>query len=1061
MKKLLLMTALVGGCVQQAQAEDIELYVKHNVSTREKPRVMMLFDTSGSMQWDSQTGKTCYERYSYTWGWGWWQETRYGYRETECFVSTNNNTCYQYNQYGNLQAGLCSASRLKVAQDAMRGLVNDNDDILFGLSRLYSSSGGYILNGIGSSNSQIVNKINSLPGSGSTPLSETLWELYNYLRGDSVYWGTNGGWDRDTSVENGNRYISPFKRDSGAEARCDTSVNLILMTDGDPTNDTDSNDDIVADYKAVYKQSPDYFDIDPSYNTVKNYLPALAELMRGTDQKKVDLYPTTPDEEDFARVFTIGFGNGMSSTGKELLAETASKGGGQYLHANTANELSEVLKTTITNIRNISASFTSPTVSANAEDQTQTGDYLYYTQFKPETHTRWGGNLKKLRLKGNEIVGQELTKAINNSGAIDNNITTFWSVPGSKDGNNIEKGGVNYALEKQLTRNVYSDFDSGSLQVFSYNNARKAYGNRNKLAEKMAMSGASKNELEAVIDWALGIDVDDDDRDNVTTDRRKDIFADPLHSKPVTMDYGNGDVRILVGTNAGSLHMFKDEGNTVTESWAFIPGDLLDILNDVKTRKAETKVYGMDGPITIYFNDENKDNKIDQGEQVWAFAGMRRGGNKYYGFDITNPDSPKLLWNGPISGDSDKFKHLGQTWSKPVVTFLEKSKERPVVIFGAGYNTNKDNVSRSEDGSVGVGFYAVDILSNNADIVWSLTGDQFKGKHSIVASPTLIDSDYDGFTDRIYLADTGGSIWRVDIPGPNPTDNEQPWTHFELARLGSDLANQDRRFFYQPTVARTFFSKVTEIEDPSDPQNNKVKVRKDTPFDAIVIGSGNRAKPTDSSVNDYLFMVRDINTKTQSFVSDIPEPILISDLMEMKTDPFGTAASSLEDFVELEVELAQFKGWKYRLSTGEKSLSASTVVGGVAYFTSFTPADQTTQQCTLTGGKGQLYALHMHYGTGTKYITAQDIPDTPTIVVRKGDDGKTKIYIPGPGIEVDGDGEGDGAPAGNPLLPKGIAGSIPVVDPETGKVRLFRQYGISIKTRQLYIYKREFSDEKQ
>ena len=88
-------------------------------------------------------------------------------------------------------------------------------------------------------------------------------------------------------------------------------------------------------------------------------------------------------------------------------------------------------------------------------------------------------------------------------------------------------------------------------------------------------------------------------------------------------------------------------------------------------------------------------------------------------------------------------------------------------------------------------------------------------------------------------------------------------------------------------MARTFFSKVTEIEDPSDPQNNKVKVRKDTPFDAIVIGSGNRAKPTDSSVNDYLFMVRDINTKTQSFVSDIPEPILISDLMEMKTDPLA------------------------------------------------------------------------------------------------------------------------------------------------------------------------------
>ena len=32
-----------------AGAEDIELYVNHNVQTNEKPRVIMIFDTSGSM----------------------------------------------------------------------------------------------------------------------------------------------------------------------------------------------------------------------------------------------------------------------------------------------------------------------------------------------------------------------------------------------------------------------------------------------------------------------------------------------------------------------------------------------------------------------------------------------------------------------------------------------------------------------------------------------------------------------------------------------------------------------------------------------------------------------------------------------------------------------------------------------------------------------------------------------------------------------------------------------------------------------------------------------------
>ena len=40
-------------------AEDIELYVKHNIDIDEKPRVMLIFDTSGSMAFSSRTGRDC------------------------------------------------------------------------------------------------------------------------------------------------------------------------------------------------------------------------------------------------------------------------------------------------------------------------------------------------------------------------------------------------------------------------------------------------------------------------------------------------------------------------------------------------------------------------------------------------------------------------------------------------------------------------------------------------------------------------------------------------------------------------------------------------------------------------------------------------------------------------------------------------------------------------------------------------------------------------------------------------------------------------------------------
>ncbi|PHI38121.1 pilus assembly protein [Pseudoalteromonas sp. GCY] len=1027
MNKLIYTIVALMALLQTAQAEDIELYVKHNVSTREQPRVLMLFDTSGSMAWDVRDGVQCYvERGGYLYS-------------SECFKSSPGQTpCYRW-WNGAYRPHTCGDSRLTVGKRAMYYLVSENDDIDFGLMRLFGSSGGYVLNGIGSSINSILTKIQQLPADGSTPISEALWEAYQYLRGGKIEYGENKS-DRDTSIERGRYYLSPFRHIVGEEVRCDNSINLILVSDGEPTSDTERNQRIKDEYLSIFGRYPSPLS--------GSYLNALARVMSGKGVDDYDLYLATLKENDFARVFTIGFGTGMSDEGKALLADTAEQGRGQYRHANTASELSEVLKTTITNIRNVSASFSSPTVSANAEDQTQTGDALYYTQFKPETHTRWRGNLKKLKFVGTEIVGQELTKAIDNKGAIDSNITTYWSQAQSKDGNNIEKGGVNYALENQVTRKVLSDFGGGDLVDFTYNNAESAYGNLTKLATAMDLSGASKSEIQSIFNWAIGQDVDDDDGDGLRSERRPDIFADPLHSKPATVDYGNGDIRVLIGTNAGVLHMFKDQGNSVTESWAFIPGSLLPILNPVKTRKAETKLYGLDGPITVYFHDVNKNRKVEAGDKVWAFVGMRRGGNKYYGFDITNPDSPKLLWGGPISGDSNKFKNLGQTWSKPVVTFIEKQKDRPVLVFAAGYNTNKDNVSRSDDNDKGVGIYMVDIMSNNADIVWSLTGDAFKGKHSIVAEPTLTDSDYDGYIDRVYLADTAGSIWRIDMPGPNPSDSTDPWTHFELARLGSSFADEDRRFFYRPNIARTFYSKVTETRY----NGNLIKERRDTPFDAIVIGSGNRSKPTDSSVTDYLFMIRDIHTKTQSFVNDIPEPILISDLMEMKSDPFGNAVDNIDDFIELEVELAKFNGWKYQLSGGEKSLSGATVIGGVAYFTSFTPADQTTQQCTLTGGKGQLYMFHLHYGTGKTYVTSQDLPDTPTLVVRKDENGKRVPYIAGPGIIADGS---------NPFVPPGIPGEpVPVVG-DDDKVIIFKNKTSGIRTKQLYIYKREDSDEKK
>ncbi len=1044
-----------------AAAEDIELYVNKNANIDEKPRVMMIFDTSGSMDWSVINGddQVCYTKYQYeeTTGRGRNRQTvTYdAYQQVTCFASKP-----EYNEYNEqcyigvngVAVADCHDRRIDVAKKAIKQLVSDNDDIEFGLMRFKGNDGGYVLARIGANENTLVKKINELPAYGSTPLTETLWEAYLYITGKSIKFA-DGVQDRDKSVDNNKDYKSPFKKDKGNKLRCDNSINIILMTDGEPQNDGEANTDINNIHKSLFNRDAN------SFGYYNSYLVALARILHGTEDKQVDLYPSTTESIDTARLFTIGFGNSMRVEALDLLEEAAKVGGGKYLHANSADQLSEAFKNTITLIREENSTFTSPSFASNNVDQTRSKDAVYLAMFYPEVGTRWRGNLKKLKVAGSTLIDSSSKPALNSDGLISNEAKTFWTTGNIADGNSVKNGGVNAMLANTTPNRRVLFSDRG---VFTPAEIVKSFNNNKQAAADFFT--VTKNDLDSTINWARGVDVDNE---NSTSTQRADIFGDPLHSKPVAIDYGNNDVRILIGTNAGFLHMFKDDDskNEVTESWAFIPSALFNIIKPLRAKEAGKK-YGMDGPISVYSKNESLDAdgindgivNAGKGDAVWAFAGMRRGGKNYYGLDITKPDSPSLMWS--IKGGVDSgFEELGQSWSKPQVAFIKAFGDKPVLIFGGGYDTikDKDKGNKRDADSMGRDVFIVDAKTGKK--LWSLrSNNSFTGKHSIAADVTLLDSNYDGYIDRIYAADTGGDIWRVDMPGSQTNE----FSHFKLASLAD---GKDRRFFYKPAIARTIFSKVT--------QKKGVTSRVETPYDAIVIGSGNRTNPINSTTADELFMIRDENTLTKSFKSNAPETILFTDLMSMNEDKFGNALSNVSEFINLEVELTNtFKGWHYTLSPGEKSLAAATVVGGVAYFTSFSPASDTgLNQCSLTGGGGSLYAFHLHYGTKVydelKFATSYEVPDTPQLYfgascVDGNSDGKcdddttvdvqSQFYLIGPGIK--------GKNAENPLRPIEIIGpNLKIVDGKIQLVNDTQPIGFGFKTQQMYIYKREENDE--
>ncbi|MCO6354424.1 pilin biogenesis protein [Pseudoalteromonas shioyasakiensis] len=1014
-EKFILTSAIVIAFV--SHADDTELFVNYDKDLDEKTRVIFVLDTSGSMMQSANTGIKCYHPID-----GYWME--------------------------------CPDSRIAAAKKSLIQVIDENPDVEFGFIRFSPfSNGGYVRAKLGTEHSKLKELIQDNGAIGGTPITETLWETYQYLTGQTVDFGALFPAElRDTTAEKGDKYISPLDSTFTKNARCNNDVHIMMISDGSPQHDNERNENIELLHQHYFSEpAKTYLD---DFNG-ESYLAPLARIIHGTEDIEIDLYPKTSKVHDRGIVNTIGFGNGLTERGQKNLEETAKAGGGSYILATNPEELSEALRLAFAALREEGGSFSSPSIASNNTDQTRSRDALYYTMFYPSTNARWRGNLKKLKVSGSKIIDSKGNTALDSSGSIKSDARTFW-LPSNEaaDGSDVKLGGVNFYLSKQSSipnkdRKVQTNVNGRMLPFTDY---RVIFHYGNKYNAAVAFE-SDPDEVFDLIDWSRGRDVDDQNEDGSTEDTREDVFGDPLHSKPVTIDYGNDDVRILIGTNAGYLHMFQDKNDVLKESWAFIPRSLYKIIKPLRDNQRSTKVYGVDGPISVFFDDKNNDGVVNDADRVWTFFGLRRGGNEYYALDITNPDSPNLMWGGgPIAGGSGDFKELGQTWSKPAIAFIKLKgyEERPVLIFGAGYDTNKDNSSLSED-SKGRGIFIVDAETGKK--VWALTPSEngFQGKHSIAADITLLDSDYDGYIDRLYAADTGGDVWRVDMPSDNPKSSKQPWTHFKLASLGAKTASQDRRFFYKPVVARSLFSKVTETNI-----NGKSTItRIDTPFDAVLLGSGNRAKPLSKKANDQLFMIRDINTVTQSFMGDdVPETIYQSDLMNVNSDPFGNSLDDVEKFTQLEIELAQFQGWYYNLPLdGEKSLAASTVIGGVAYFTSFTPptdSSSSAAQCSIASGSGGLYAFHLHYGTKAyeqlKFETGIDVPDTAQLFFDVDVDGESIFKIVGPSI----------INQEAPFVPKGVEGpALKVVD---GKIKLMSDEPLGFKVQQTYIYKRELFD---
>lgn len=875
-----------------------------------------------------------------------------------------------------------SVSKMELAKQVFTALIDSSPSIDFGLeifnrnSSDGTKSGGKIVEALPdvTQNPRVDNRadlkttIASLSPKTNTPLCESIYEAYRYFSGSAVFYGDddNISPNQDPNAHSNSIYKSPYDPNKA----CNDEAFIILISDGNPYKDNEA-DTLVKNLTGE--------------NTAfeGSYLPALASWMNNND-----INPKL-DHDQIVTLYTVGFALSATSKGGKILTESANRGGGKYIDAqDPSNVLSELVNIT-RQLASKEASFTAPSITTNSANRTESLDVVYMTMFKPDQKPGWRGNLKKLKVTDKGVVGRDNKVATGTNGSILDTAKTFWSTSTEKDGNDVLKGGVVEVLSKMDpdNRTVYSDLGSSGLLALTKANAisNTAFGSSSALASIIGLPDDTL--LDEHLNWALGYDVDDIDDDTKVDEMRVDVFGDPLHSQPVAVKYSDNTIGVFVGTNAGALHMFSDAGDTVSEQWAFMPKEFFKNIKTIKDNSsASNKVYGIDATPTLLIHDPDGDGVDTSGtDKAWLFFGLRRGGRGYYALDVTNKTSPKLMWH--IDSSMTGFKEMGQSWSPLKVSYSKingtATAPKPVLLFGGGYDTNKDNNSIGTDDSLGNGVYMVD--AEKGTLLWSSTSKtspKFPGTDSVPSGVATLDGDSDGYIDRLYFGDTGGNIWRTDMFGVNTSQ----WQTIKLASVGSDSnAELDRRFFAEPSIARTIFSEAFENETFEN--GNKITTTHitNTPFDAILIGSGDRTRPAESSVTkDALFMIKDKNIRTQIFPSTgIPSVIThtdssSSDLYNLTNDPFDGLIKGSDDFNREAIKLSLKDGWFLELNgTQEKSVAKPVAIAGVAYYNSFTPIDNTsTNSCIAGSGSSKLYALNLQYGVKIYNQRVMDIGET-------------------------------------------------------------------------------------
>ena len=755
---------------------------------------------------------------------------------------------------------------------------------------------------------------------------------------------------------------------------CQRNV-LIYISNGPPNDNNSSLKASELLLKGLLGKDPDTIALSPS-GQQGNWGDEFTRYMASAD-----VNPSIPGDQHVI-TYTIeidpdGAGQGPATTA--LYKSMAKNGGGKYFAVNGGNagDIAATLNQILDEVQAVNSVFASSTLPVSVNVRGTHLNQVYIGVFRPDAlkSPKWFGNLKMYTL-GLDTSTDSLFLADANNAPAENPLTgfvtpsaksywtepsTFWSYrptnlngaggdSDSPDGELVEKGGVAQQLRidyatSQSARKLYTcTASAGGYCASGDDLSLTPFDSANSDITVADLGAADATERANVINWTRGADHFDENADLSTSDIRASVHGDVLHSRPAVVNFGrNGaadenDVIAFYGSNDGVFRAIKGgmASDGGTELWGFIPREFFGKLKRLRDdapiiSSSNKKPYFIDGSIAVYQEDLNGDGALVKadGDKVYLYLAMRRGGRLLYALDVSDPENPAMLWRRDSS--STGFAELGETWSAPTVANVP-GYANPVLIMGAGYDAAVEDVnpclitasnaagvtwtsggtvtyslgtcsvsggaSTTTARSMGRGVMIVDAVTGN--LLWqagkSPSGASYNlavsgMDYSISSDISVIDANRDGIKDTGYVGDNGGNVWRLNFGDPNPAN----WKVVKIAAVGAHTTVDRRKFQYPPDVV---FSQDAAGK-----------------FTAVLIGSGDREHPFDATVTDRFYLFKDRGAAAPTPIAD--------------TDPFdATGAVGANSY-----------GYKITLAPGEKSVSSAVTVSGITYFNTNQPSD--------------------------------------------------------------------------------------------------------------------------